>query len=238
MLKPVNIIDARLDSSLLQIYAHELDYAKELRTLYIGDKKMISASGWWDPAFGDAKGDNSVFAAIFTDEDGNYYIHRVEYLEPSPTGRGQGEEDNATSQCRVIAKIAKKLYLPSLTIEANGIGKFLPGLLRNEMTKNKSQCAVLEFYNSKPKDVRILKAFDALLAARKIHIHKSVLETPFMTEMNEWRPGRTKTHDDGLDAVAGALSQQPVRLHRLYGNTRQPWASGGNTHKAKSEFEV
>ncbi len=59
-----------------------------------------------------------------------------------------------------------------------------------------------------------------------------------MTEMNEWRPGRTKGLYDGLDAVAGALSQQPVRLHRLYGDTRQPWMRRTQTHKAKSEFEA
>ena len=42
MLKPVNIADGRLDSSLLRVYDEEIFYAKELQTLFLGDKKTPS----------------------------------------------------------------------------------------------------------------------------------------------------------------------------------------------------
>jgi hypothetical protein len=233
MLRAVNIVDARLDPSLLNIYDDELDYAKELELLFLGRKKLVSASGWWDPAYGSAKGDNSVFAAAFTDGEGNYYLHHIEYLKIT------NESDRATAQCRRVTELAKKLYLPSLTIENNGIGQFLPGILKNEIVRGKASCAVIEFTSTKPKDLRILEAFDALLAARKIHVHTSVLRTPFMIEMQEWRPGRSKSRDDGLDAAAGALSQQPVRIKRIYGDGgRQGWTRGAVIYKAKTEFKV
>jgi hypothetical protein len=232
MLKAVNIVNARLDSSLLKIYNEELDYTKELQALYIGQKKMISASGWWDPSFGSVEGDNSVLAAAFAGEDGNFYIHHVEYIKV------QNKSEEAIDQCRQIAHLARKLYLPSLTVESNGLGRFLPNLLRNEMAKAKAPCAVTEFFNAKPKDLRILEAFDALLAAGKIHVHKSVLQTPFITEMQEWRPGRKRGHDDGLDAVAGTLSQQPVRIKRIYGKGQHTWMQGAPVYKAKTEFDT
>ena len=187
------------------------------------------------------KGDNSVLAVVFTDESGDYYLHRVEYISnpPLPWGVGWGEGlDAATYQCRRIAQLAKELYLPSLTVEANGIGKFLPGLLKNKIALAKTPCAVSEINNNKPKDLRILEAFDAPLAARRIHVHASVLKTPLLTEMTEWRPGISNAHDDGLDAVAGALAQAPVRLKRIYGKGAHNWPRGRKNHKAKTEFEI
>ncbi len=89
----------------------------------------------------------------------------------------------------------------------------LLGILRCELARERVPCTVREFSNRRPKDTRILEAFDALLAARRLNVHDSVRKTPFITEMQEWRPGG-RGHDDGLDAVAGALSLAPSR-HRI-----------------------
>lgn len=234
MLRPVNIAEGRLNPEKLKIYDHALDYTKEINTLFIGEKKIMSASVWWDPAFGSNKGDKSVLACLFTDEKGERYLHHLEYIRLS----GLEEEDEATAQCQIIASICKRLMLPSLTIEINGIGRFLPNILRNELAKAHMPTRVQEFSNSRPKDLRIIEAFDALLAAERLHMHKSVLQTPFMSEMREWRPGGSKGHDDGLDAVAGALSQEPMRLERIYGRGGFPWYQGGKAHRAKTDFTV
>ena len=233
MLKPLNISEGRLDPSLLRLYDEQLDYTKELQTLFLGQKKMISASGWWDPAFGSTHGDKSVFAVVFTDEEGNYYLHRLEYI----TVHAEKGQNEATQQCRRVAAIARELYLPSLCVEINGIGKFLPAILRNELVHAKAPCSVQEISNTRPKDIRILESFDAVLAAQRLYIHRSILQTPFMMEMQEWRPGG-KTYDDGIDAVAGALSQQPVRLKRLYGSSGQNWMKNTQNHKAKTDFKI
>lgn len=234
MLKPVNIQEGRLNPALLQVYDYELDFARELQTMFLGETKLASASAWWDPSFAGANGDRSVMAAVYADEDGNYYLHRLAYIS---TDRND-ERDEATQQCAKIALQAKELMLPSLAVEINGIGRFLPAILRNELARAKAPCAVQEISSRRPKDLRILEAFDAVLAARRLFVHRSVLKTPFMAEMQEWRPGSAKGHDDGLDAVAGALSLQPVRLKRLTGQGGHSWMKTGKQHTAQTAFDV
>ncbi|MBP7721333.1 MAG: phage terminase large subunit [Alphaproteobacteria bacterium] len=234
MLRPVNITEGRLDPEVLQVYSHELDYTKEIQSLFLKGERLVGASGWWDPAYGSPRGDNSVFAIVFADEKGNLYLHRLVYL----TTNKNADPDEATAQCRQVANIAKENYLPALSVENNGIGKFLPAILHNEMARSKTPCSVKEISNTRPKDIRILEAFDAVLAARRLFVHESVLKTPFMTEMREWRPGMSRGHDDGLDAAAGAISQQPVRLTRIYGTGAQNWMKNKKQHKAETNFEV
>ncbi len=234
LLEPVNIADGRLDPDLLQIYSEPLNFVKELQALFIGDKRIVSASAWWDPAFGRAGGDSSVLACVFTDEQSRYYLHRIEYIS-APKSEGT---DEATSQCRLVSEIVKDLYLPSVALEINGLGRFLPGILRQELTRMKVSCAVREISSRRPKDLRILEAFDAVLAAKSLFAHESVIDTPFINEMREWRPGASRGHDDGLDAVAGALSLEPVRLKAAGSGGGQSWRPGSKGQKAKTEFHV
>lgn len=74
-------------------------------------------------------------------------------------------------------------------------------------------CAVVEHVSHRNKDLRIIDAFDAVLAAGRLWAHEQVWSTPFVEEMREWRPA-TNARDDGLDAVAGCLLSEPVRLPR------------------------
>lgn len=234
MLEPVNIAEGRLNPDLLRWYGEELDYASELGLLFLGGRKMVSASAFWDPSFAAARGDNSVLACVFADDAGSMFLQRVEYIRADTA-----ETDEATAQCRVVAGIAKALNLPSITVETNGIGKFLPAILRNELALARVPCSVQELSQTRPKEIRIIEAFDAVMAAGRLYVHKSVAQTPFMTEMREWTPSRTRVHDDGLDAVAGALAQQPCRLKRLYGKGAQGWMKSAQApHKARTDFKV
>lgn len=255
MLVPVNIAEGRLDPAAFRRYEAPLDYMKAIGLLTIGDRKMVSASAWWDPAFGAKGGDASVLAVVYTDETGCYWLHKVAYLNgPSPSlslkgegnvaspqsgvGEGGEELDEATHQCRQVARISKELYVPSVAIETNGIGKFLPSILRRELARGHVPCAVREMNSTRPKDIRIMEAFDTVLAARMLHVHAAVYDTPFISEVQEWRPSGRNTRDDGLDAVAGALSLEPVRLKRFYASGRQNWHGASHTHEAKTDFEV
>ncbi|MCB9996604.1 MAG: phage terminase large subunit [Rhodospirillales bacterium] len=234
MLEPVNIAEGRLDPAAFRRYEADLDYLKEINLLSIGDRKMISASAWWDPAFGSARGDGSVLAVVYTDETGCYWLHRVSYLKSDPSA----ELDEAAQQCRMAARILKELLVPSVALEINGIGRFLPNILRRELALARVPCAVREITSTRPKDIRIIEAFDTVLAARMLHVHASVYATSFISEVQEWRPGAKGGHDDGLDAVAGALSLEPVRLKRYPGSGRQNWQGGSSVHEAKTDFEV
>lgn len=236
MLEPVNILEGRLDPVLLRKYSGEPVYSEAQKQvqLSLNERRMMSCSAWWDPAFGAGHGDSSVLAIIYGDEDGDYWLHRVFYLRHDPLI----SEEEATSQCRQVARIAREFYVPSVTVETNGIGKFLPAILRREMAQEKAPCAVVETTSRIAKDTRILEAFDAVLAARALHVHDTVYNTPFIRELQEWRPGVNGARDDGLDAVAGALSQGPVRVRRAYGAGRTAWQGGAVTHTAHTEFDV
>ncbi|MBR9971221.1 phage terminase large subunit [Magnetospirillum sulfuroxidans] len=239
LLKPVNIADGRLDPDRLRLYETELNYAEgnSLPILTLGDKRLVSAACWWDPAYGaPGKGDASVVAAMFTDQDGGYWLHRVQYLTHDPARR---DEDEATQLCRQVAAFAQDLHLPAVSLETNGLGRFLPGLLRRELAKAGYPCAVVEVASRKAKDQRIIDAFDAVLAAGALSAHRSVWTSPFVSEMREWQPGG-KSRDDGLDAVAGCLLSQPVRLTRptVKAGERADWRPGNGGVRAPTDFDL
>jgi hypothetical protein len=237
LLKPVDVADGRLDSRLLRRYDDELDYREgngEARLLLMG-RRLVSASCWWDPAYGKpGRGDASAVAAVFTDAQGRYYLHRVAYLTHDPHDTAT---DEATQLCRRVADFARDLHLPSVTVEANGIGRFLPGRLRQVVAERRAPVAVVAAESRRPKAERILQAFDALLASGALYAHESVFATRLLREMQEWRPGAASGDDDGLDAVAGCLLAEPVRLPRLPPAKRQVWRSGSLPTQVKSDFQ-
>ncbi|MBN8521747.1 MAG: phage terminase large subunit [Alphaproteobacteria bacterium] len=220
MLMPVTQTQGRLNPDLLCPYAEDLVTHEVHQKLFLSlcGRRLVSCSAWWDPAFGAGRRDSSVLAIIYTDDQGEYWLHRLMYLDI----RGS-IEDEATAQCQYIAQEIKRFFVPSVAIETNGIGKFLPAILRRELALKKIPCAVVEQVSTQPKDIRILEAFDAVMAARALHVHRSVMDTPFIQEMQEWYPGIKGAHDDGLDAAAGAIRLEPVRLKRVYFSGRQSW---------------
>jgi hypothetical protein len=239
MLRPRSITEDRLDPHRLRVYDGELSHTEGNReaVLTLGDRRLVSASCWWDPAYGSpAKGDASVVAAVFADNQGGYWLHRVRYLRHDP--RQTDDVDEATQLCRQVAAFARDLYLPAVTLETNGIGRFLPGLLRNQLRALDVPCAVIEKCSSRGKDLRIIDAFDAVLAAGRLAAHRSVWDTPFIEEMRDWRPG-CKNRDDGLDAVAGCLLSEPVRLPRAASgsiSSRPSWRPGAAGIQVDSDF--
>lgn len=240
MCHPTRIEQGYFSVDCLHIYDDELIYreAGGQAVLSLGGRRMLSASVWWDPAFGSERGDRSVVAIVYSDEDGDYYVHRVLPLTISKAS----SLDEATQQCRQVIDAIKNFYIPCVRLEINGLGKFLPNVLRRELGLAGISCAVEEMVSKDPKGERILKAFDAPLAARAVHIHRSVLKTPFVRELEEWRPddarGGRGGHDDCLDAVAGAIAHAGVRIKRLFvrGN-RAAW-QGSGTHQASHDFDV
>ena len=173
---------------------------------------MVGASCWWDPSVGRPdRGDASVIAAVFTDAEGGYWLHAMRYLK---SDRRQAEQiDEATQLCRAVVQFVDEFHQPSVTIETNGIGQFLPAMLRRELAAAGRAVGVREATSTRRKDDRILDAFDPLLAARALRVHADVWRTPFIAELREWLPGG-KGRDDGLDAVSGCILSQPVRLGR------------------------
>jgi hypothetical protein len=249
LLLPVDAADGRLDPDLMVPYDDDLVYreAGGQAVLTIAGRRMVSASCWWDPAYGaragqgpargdrPGRGDASVVAAVFSDAEGGRWLHRILYLTVGP----DAAQDEATLQCRQVVGFVEALHLPSVTVEVNGLGAFLPGILRREMARAGVGAAVVETRSTLPKDARILSAFDAVLAARALHAHRGVWDTPFVREMRDWRPGRSaRVPDDGLDAVSGCLSSDPVRLGTVARPPRAAeWRGGVRVGFARTDFD-
>ncbi|MBS7809502.1 phage terminase large subunit [Roseococcus pinisoli] len=226
LLQPIAAGAARLDPALLLRYAEEVEYreANGCAQLWLLGRRMASGGGFWDPSFGRVEGgDGSVLAATYTDGEGGHYLHRLAWI----TQREDAPDDPATQQCRQVAALAQELRLPVLRVETNGLGRFLPALLRREMARAGAACVVVEHASHRAKADRILAAFDPLLAARRLHAHDSVFRTGFVREMAEWRPELRGARDDALDAVSGCLLAEPVRLPALSRVTGPSWRGAG-----------
>lgn len=238
ILAPAHVRQIRLDPDRLVRYEASLSLttANGELVLTIGDRRMVGASCWWDPAMArPGRDDASVVAAVFTDDSGGYWLHALRYL----TVREQpDEEDDAAAQlCRQVVEFLLKHEQPGITVETNGLGRFLPMLLRRELRAQNLDISVTEHVSTQRKDHRILTAFDPLLAARSLHAHASVWQTPFIREMREWLPG-AKGQDDGLDAVSGCILSQPVRLSLQSTTTRRrDWRPSATAFKAQTGFK-
>jgi len=236
MLEPAPLHELRLDPDSLVPYEAEIELLEANRTLRlsIGGIRMVSASCFWDPAFGrPEKGDSSVVAVVFADAEGNYYLHDLRYLDSSPA---RAEEDEATVMCRQVADFLERNAVPHIAVESNGLGRFLPAILRRELSARRLAVAVEEHHSTIPKDRRILESFDPLLAARRLRVHRRVLRTPFVAEMRDFRPGGGG-RDDALDAVAACLAREPVRIGSARPLARRDWRPQAAPFRARTVLD-
>ena len=218
---------ARLDPALIARYGEEPSYreANGRGVLTLMGQRLVSGGGWWDPAYGrPGSGDASVLAATYSDAEGRHYLHRLSYLLHDP----DAADDPATQQCRAVATQVRDLLLPVVRVETNGLGRFLPAMLRREIARIGASCTVVEAHSRRAKAERILAAMDPVLAARRLSAHDAIWRTPFPREMAEWRPDAHGARDDALDAVAGCLLSEPVRLPLgpMMARTTLPWRGG------------
>ena len=240
MLQPVNFRDSVLNPERLVAYREELafSFANGREILRLGDKRLFSASCWWDPSFAAASGDNSVIACVFTDETGHFWLHDLEYIRIEETA---ADDNIASLQCEKVADFIERNHLPSIRVEANGIGKFLPCILKQTLARRRIKAAVLEVYSSSDKAVRILEAFEVLLAEKALNVHRKIWSTPFIEEMREWTV-EGGVHDDALDAVAGCLASEPVRFGTYLAETgdfkRFSWQGASGQFKAQTNFNL
>ena len=238
LLQPVQAVEGRLNAEWLRRYEGGLEYseANGEPVLRLEGRRLVSASAWWDPAYGKPeKGDASVLAAVYTDEDGRRLLHRVVYTVHDPNAADSLSE--AAQLCRQVAAQARKLRLPAIHVEKNGLGIFLPGILKRQLERKGYGTTVQGVHNSRPKHERILEAFDAPLAAGALWAHASVFQSPFLRELREWRPGG-RGRDDGLDAAACALLAEPYRFGPRGRAPRKEWRPTARPGRARSNFRV
>lgn len=212
MLRPVALEDGRLDVDRLVPYDWELRVSQVGGTDFrLGPHRLRSLRVWWDPAVGlrDKKrrkaGDGSVAVLLGEDGEGRFFIHRALYLSV-PAG---AEQAAGTAQCRELAAMVADTGVRLIHLEVNGVGAFLPETLRRTLfDQGLTRVSVVEQRSVQAKVDRILGTIDGPLHASLLYAHDSVIAGPLGREMREWRP-RGRGHDDGLDALAGAMSMCP-----------------------------
>ena len=113
--------------------------------------------------------------------------------------------------------------------------------MKQTLARRRIKAAVLEVYSSSDKAVRILEAFEVLLAEKALNVHRKIWSTPFIEEMREWTV-EGGVHDDALDAVAGCLASEPVRFGTYPAETgdfkRFNWQGASGQFKAQTNFNL
>lgn len=173
--------------------------------LTIGEQRMVSCSAFWDPSMGSNRSDDSVLAIVYADAAGHYYIHRCLALK--------GDADEQSEQVKAFAL---EYHLPKIIVETNGIGNFLPGILKKHLQGTGIVCEGR--VTTKNKALKITESFEVPLYAGLLHMHTQVKDSKFFVQFRDFNPrtvGRDK--DDYIDSVASAILNEPIRITRGIG---------------------
>lgn len=213
---------ARLDPDALKLYDADFN----VHTARIGDTNITSATVYWDPSTGRKKSDGSVCVLIYRDDKNkNIFIHDVLYLIVSDE-----ELHPLAKQCEMVLDFLLQHGLRRICIETNGIGNALPEIMRNAAETRNLSISIQKITNHKNKETRILDAIEPILSSGRLHAHRRVQSTPLIAEMLGWTPAGGTTHDDGLDAVAGAICALPIPI--------RPLGSLPHTFSANTDFKI
>lgn len=207
MLEYMPIDRARLDPDGVRLYSDEFD----ARSAKIGDNQITGVAAYWDPSGGRRGGDCSVCVILYRDDKTHHvFVHDVMYLTvPDGTLHPLGY------QCDMVIDFLARHHLRRIYIETNGIGNALPEIMRDVAARRNTTITVQNVINNKNKEARILDAIEPVLGTGRLHMHTRVQQTPLISEMIGWAPVRTAGHDDGIDALAGAICALPSPVRPL-----------------------
>ena len=213
----------RLDPGGLHFYDEEFDS----RTAKIGLNLITGQTLYWDPSTGRRNRDSSACVLLYRDDKNRrVFIHDILYLTVSDQ-----EQFPLSRQSDLVLDFMSSRNLHRISIETNGIGGGLPEIIHDTAARRGYALQVIRIQNSRSKSDRILGAIEPLLSTGRLYAHHRVRSTPFLAEMLGWSPiGGGGIHDDGLDAVAGAITQSPTPVH---GTATTP-----RTYSANTEFKI
>lgn len=224
------IADIRLNPDNLRAYDCEpqlFSMAGQPR-LWLGKALMVGACAYWDPALGKVDTCDSVLSLVFTDQRGHYYWHRAVELT--------GDIDE---QCAAVVAVVRRFQLTAVAVENNGLGAFVPAILRKHLTG--TGCAVNEIARTGNKHAYILDAIETPLSGRFLWAHVSLWEGKVPDQMRDYVPGASGQRVDYLDSLAGAIMQTPARIGHVIGTAPiaervQVWTPGAGQHEIEIDF--
>ncbi len=203
---------ARLDPDALHLYDAEFN----MNTASIGEHLITGAAAYWDPSSGRKKSDASVCVLLYRDDKNRcIFIHDALYLIVPDT-----ELHPLARQCEMVLGFLQHHSIHRICIETNGIGNALPEIMRDVARNRGTSVNIVNITNHKNKESRILDAIEPVLTTGRLYAHQRIQATPLIAEMLGWSPLGGLGHDDGLDAVAGAICAQPIPVRPLGQRTR------------------
>ncbi|KVC52312.1 phage terminase large subunit [Burkholderia stagnalis] len=216
--KPIH--DSRLDPEHIKAYdVHpRVESANRGIRMMLGNVQIVSGRAYWDPSKGKIGGDASAFSLMLDDGYGNHYWHVAEPL----TGELAEFSDERNTkiiggQVMQLAALVRRFNIVQVCVETNGIGAFVPTVLKRALQQETLRCAVKEVMQSSNKNERILAGLESPLASGVLWAHVDVLDGPLWDQMKDWNPVLRSQPDDYLDSGAGAILQAPIRINHLVG---------------------
>jgi predicted phage terminase large subunit-like protein len=212
----------RLDPGAVHFYDQEFEW----QYVRIGQNHITGFSCYWDPSSGHRNSDGSVCVLVYKDDKNKTaFVHDVLYMEVS-----DDDIHPLSTQCQNVINFMQKHKLNRIGIEINGIGNALPEILRQVAQENQVHLSILPIANHTKKETRILNALEPLLATGRLYMHDRIRQTMLLSEMLAWTPIGSCEHDDGLDAISGALSMMPCPVH--------PSNTYKQINKANTDFTI
>ena len=223
MLETVSLERARLDPGGLKFYESEFD----ARTARIDEFNITGMTLYWDPSTGRHHRDGSACVLLYRDDKTRHlFIHDILYLTVS-----DDEMFPLSRQCDMVLDYMRAHNLTRISLGTNGIGMGVPEIMRDCAARRGANIYVNKIQNHKSKSDRILNAIEPALSTGRLHAHIRVQNTALMAEMLGWAPiGASGIHDDGLDAVAGAIADTPIPVRAIGSQIR--------TYSANTKFKI
>ena len=245
--KPVG--NVRLDPDKMIAYDVEpvLRRANGRYIMMLGERQIVGMTCRSDPSSGKTKSDTSAVELVLHDDIGNKYWHRsIELLGPVVETDDDGNINGG--QVWQLCDLIEEFHVPRVTIETNGIGNFFPASLKGALKKRKIRCGVSEIHSSQAKNKRILEGLEGPLVSGMLWVHVSVVDThegentsKQYKQMRMFNPAVTEQEDDHLDALSGAVTDQPERvgkIHNKEGYKESPnWRANSGVHEATLDFD-
>lgn len=212
----------RLDPGGIKFYEDDFDYM----SAKIGENTITGACIYWDPSSGRRHADNSVCALIYRDDKTRrVFLHDVLYMVVP-----ESIDYPLAYQCEMVLGFVQKHKLRALSVETNGLGAALPEIMRNTISRSGYAIQICPITNSRRKETRILDALEPMLTSGRLYAHQRITQTPIVSEMLAWSPLGGTEHDDGLDAVAGAIACLPLPVH--------PHGIASHQYRANTNFKL
>jgi hypothetical protein len=197
-LRAVPDSDVRLDPQDIHVYSSELEISDG--RLKLGAATIVSCAAYWDVSTGRVGSDTSALCVVLYDAEGRVFWHVA-----------RGATGDAREQCRQVSSWLRENHVPSVCVEVNGVGAFMPELLRDQLRKDGLAVAVTPVIARANKQARILEGLEPLMSAGVLYASPEVWQTA-RSQLEEFNPLYRNQRDDYLDACAGALAQERVRF--------------------------